>query len=202
MGLVPPDPPLARGGVRLRLLRDDDAGWITSACNDPKTARFVVDLPLPYTEADARAFLASGRHRWASGTSALFVIAADGAEPEGAEGEPLGIVELHLHRRDPGVASVGYWLRPEGRGRGAATLAVGLVAGWAFEELGVERLELTTAPDNADSQGVATRAGFTREGVLRAWMATTSGRRDSVMFSLLKDDPRPPAGSPRRREPG
>jgi RimJ/RimL family protein N-acetyltransferase len=32
------------------------------------------------------------------------------------------------------------------------------------------------------------RAGFTREGMLRGWMATTSGRRDSVMFSLLASD--------------
>jgi RimJ/RimL family protein N-acetyltransferase len=32
---------------------------------------------------------------------------------------------------------------------------------------------------------VAERAGFTREGMLRAWLPTANGRRDSVMFSLL-----------------
>ena len=64
-----------------------------------------------------------------------------------------------------------------------------LIARWAFNELGVQRLELTTAPENVASQRVAERAGFTREGVLRGLVATKSnGRRDSVMFSLLPAD--------------
>jgi RimJ/RimL family protein N-acetyltransferase len=66
---------------------------------------------------------------------------------------------------------------------------VQLVARWAFAERGVQRLELTTAPENVASQRVAERAGFTREGVLRALQATKSnGRRDTVMFSLLPSD--------------
>jgi RimJ/RimL family protein N-acetyltransferase len=32
---------------------------------------------------------------------------------------------------------------------------------------------------------VAERAGFTREGLLRAWLPTPGDRRDGVMFSLL-----------------
>jgi RimJ/RimL family protein N-acetyltransferase len=46
-----------------------------------------------------------------------------------------------------------------------------------------------TAPENAASQRVAERAGFTREGLLQAWLPTSAGRRDSVMYSLLSDDP-------------
>ncbi len=41
------------------------------------------------------------------------------------------------------------------------------------------------APENPASQRVAERAGFTREGLLRAWLPTAEGRRDSVLFSLL-----------------
>jgi RimJ/RimL family protein N-acetyltransferase len=66
---------------------------------------------------------------------------------------------------------------------------VQLIALWAFNELGVQRLELTTAPENVASQRVAERAGFSREGVLRGLVATKdNGRRDSVMFSLLPAD--------------
>jgi RimJ/RimL family protein N-acetyltransferase len=176
-----PDPALGGDGVVLRLPNDDDAAWITSACNDPEIARFI-GLPTPYTEADARSFLARVDRGWTSETEAVFVV-------EGAnDGEPLGLVELHLTTGDPALASLGYWVRAEVRGRGVATLAVLLVAHWAFDELGVYRLELTTAPDNVASQRVAERAGFTREGMLRGWMATPSGRRDSVMFSLLASD--------------
>jgi RimJ/RimL family protein N-acetyltransferase len=109
-------------------------------------------------------------------------------QPARADVRPLGLVELHVAAHDPGLASVSYWLRAEARGRGAATLAVQLVARWAFDDLGIQRLQLTTAPGNAASQRVAERAGFIREGLLRRWMPTSNGRRDRVMFSLLPAD--------------
>jgi len=166
--VIAPDPQLAADGVVLRVPDDADASWITEAWNDPDIAEFIVGMPPP--------------RRWAPSTDAEFVI-ADAAD------EPLGLISLRIADRDPGLAAVGYWLRPEARGRGAATVAVQLVARWAFDELGVRRLELTTAPENVASQRVAERAGFTREGVLRGLVATKDdGRRDSVMFSLLPAD--------------
>lgn len=150
---------------------DGDAAWITKSWNDPDIARFIVGMPSPFTQ------------RWASGTDAELVIA------DAASGEPLGLISLRVAERDPGLAAVGYWLRAEARGRGAATVAVQLVARWAFDALAVQRLELTTAPDNVTSQRVAERVGFTREGVLRGLVATEkNGRRDNVMFSLLPAD--------------
>lgn len=166
--VIAPDPQLAADGVVLRVPDDGDASWITEAYNDPDIAEFIVGMPPP--------------RRWASATAAEFVIA------DAAHTEPLGLVSLRIAERDPGLAAVGYWLRPEARGRGAATVAVQLIARWAFDELGVQRLELTTAPENVASQRVAERAGFTREGVLRGLQAKDDGRRDSVMFSLLPAD--------------
>ena len=167
--VIAPDPQLAADGVVLRLRDDGDASWITEACNDPDIAHFIVGMPPP--------------RRWESATDAEFVIA------DAARAEPLGLISLRVAERDPGLASVGYWLRPEARGRGAATVAVQLIARWAFDKLGVQRLELTTAPENLASHRVAERAGFTREGVLRGLQATKNGgRRDTVMFSLLPAD--------------
>ena len=82
-------------------------------------------------------------------------------------------------------ASIGYWLAADARGRGAATHAVRLLAGWAFAVLGLRRITLTCAPDNDASQRVAGRAGFVREGILRSNIVFKGGRRDSVLFSLL-----------------
>jgi len=174
-----PDPPLAEGGVILRRMEDDDIGWITVACGDRKLSRYVPAIPYPYSEADARAFAEHAARGWMEGGQAVFVI----AQAPGRQG--LGMISLHLFATDPGLAEVGYWLRREARGHGAATTAVRLVAGWAFGELGIRRLNLQTAPENLASQRVAERAGFTREGLLRAWLPTAGGRRDSVMFSLL-----------------
>jgi RimJ/RimL family protein N-acetyltransferase len=167
--VIAPDPPLSAGDVVLRVPDDDDASWITEACRDPDIAEFIVGTPPP--------------RRWASSTDVELVIA------DAAHAEPLGLISLRIAEQDPGLAAVGYWLRPEARGRGAATVAVQLIARWVFDELDVQRLELTTAPENVASQRVAERVGFTREGVLRGLVATKNdGRRDSVMFSLLPTD--------------
>jgi RimJ/RimL family protein N-acetyltransferase len=61
-----------------------------------------------------------------------------------------------------------------------------LLCRYGFEQLGLERLELYTDPDNLASQRLADKVGFQREGVLRSHLLHPDGRRrDSVMFSLL-----------------
>lgn len=167
--------------IRLRRFRANDAPWVAVACNRPEMARFVPVLPSPYTDEDASRFVAYAEQAWDGGGSAPFAI-------ESVEGDPVGAVEVHLSVTDRGLAGVGYWLRPEGRGRGAATDAVKLVSEWAFRDLAIERMSLITDPENLPSQRVAERVGFRREGVLRAWHPTPQGRRDSVMFSLLPGD--------------
>jgi RimJ/RimL family protein N-acetyltransferase len=62
---------------------------------------------------------------------------------------------------------------------------VRLIARWAFDALGIARLELTCGPDNEVSQRVALRCGFVREGVMRSHLPFKGGRRDTVLFSLL-----------------
>ena len=176
-----PSPSPAAHGVQLRRLTTDDVPLITAACSNPALARFMPLLPSPYTERDAEQFVAGAAASWEQGTAAPFAIAGD-------DGSLLGAVELHLSQDDPALAAVGYWLRPEAQGRGAATIAVRLVARWAFDVLRIRRLQLTTDPRNVSSQRVAERAGFTREGLLRAWLPTPTGRRDSVVYSLLPED--------------
>ena len=64
----------------------------------------------------------------------------------------------------------------------------GLLARWAFDDLGIARVALTCAPDNSASQRVAERCGFSREGVLRSHMPFKDLRRDTVVFGLLPDE--------------
>jgi [ribosomal protein S5]-alanine N-acetyltransferase len=177
-----PDPPLAAGGVVLRRLEPGDVPWITAACSDRELSRYIPAIPYPYAKADAWAFLERAAHAWAEGSAATFVIS------NAPDGTGMGTIGLHLAAGDTGLAEVGYWLAREARGHGAATIAARLVSRWAFTELGIERLSLQTALGNVASQRVAERAGFTREGLLRAWLPTPNGRRHSVMFSLLATD--------------
>lgn len=184
MRIAVPDPPLAGEGIVLRLLTAGDLGWVTDACSDRELSRYIPSIPYPYTAADAQIFAEQAKRGWANGTSAPFVIA------QADNGSGLGMIALSFEGGDPGMAEVGYWLRREARGRGLATIAVGLISSWAFGKLRIERLSLTTQPENEPSQRVAERAGFTCEGLLRAWLPSADGRRDSLMFSLLPGDPR------------
>lgn len=60
---------------------------------------------------------------------------------------------------------------------------------WALATYpGLERISLYTLPENDASQAVAMRAGFAREGTLRAWDLAGDVPADVVMFSLLRRD--------------
>lgn len=181
MRLRPPDPPLSDGVVALRPWTDDDVATIAVACRDPEISRWIDDIPAPYTRADARAYVAASRRGWKDGSLWAFAIT------DATMGAVLGSCGIGWQDQPHAVAEIGYWVRPEGRRRGIATRAVRLASGWAFEECGVQRLQLRADVLNAASQRVAERAGFHREGVLRSvrYSRRQQRRVDFVIYSLL-----------------
>jgi RimJ/RimL family protein N-acetyltransferase len=176
-----PDPPLTDGVVRLRPWTDDDVAVVTAAVRDPLIAKHTRVLP-NQTEEQTRAFFQSQEPSRRAGQAIAFAI------EEVATGLFAGTVGLLRFSWEEHRGEIGYWLAPEGRGRGLATRAVRLLGPWALEELGLGRLALHTDVDNAASQAVAERAGFTREGVLRAFEERKGVRHDMVIFSLLPTD--------------
>jgi RimJ/RimL family protein N-acetyltransferase len=160
--------------VVLRPYREDDAPTIARACDDADSARFLVGLPSPYTLQDAVDYLERVRN-WPRQDDFPFAV----ADPD--TDELLGSITLHLGADPP---SIGYWIAPWARGRGLATAALRLLGGWAVAEGGVDRLELTTDPDNVASQRVAEKAGFVRDGFRAGYLQTVRGPRDSIVFSL------------------
>ena len=178
MELQPPAPPLADELVELRLWQRRDVPAIVDACNDPETARWTT-VPSPYSEDDARAWIDRSATAWAEGAAPFAII-------ERASGELAAAITLWVHGR---VGELGYWAAPGYRGRGYVPRAVRLLCSWAFDELELPRMQLGTLPGNASSQRVAEKCGFTREGVLRAWLEQRGDPRDVTMWSLLPGDP-------------
>jgi RimJ/RimL family protein N-acetyltransferase len=174
-----PVPPLAGDVVLLRPWREADVPGMVAAFGDPVMQRFSWRTT-PYTETDARDWLAEQEQARVRGEELNFALAGP-HDPDLV----LGAVSLQEVRLDQGCAAVGYWLAPEARGQGAAAQAVRLLARWAFAGLGLARLELTCGPDNEASQHVAERCGFSREGLLRSHVPFQGARRDSVIYSLL-----------------
>ena len=184
-GLPFPTPPLVDDVVALRPWRESDVPAQLRAFGDPLFLRFSDWAPL--TAADARRNLAEQEKARRSGEQIELAVVESRDHDVVLGGVSLNNVDL-----PQGRAAVGYWLAAEARGRGVATRSVRLLARWAFEDLGIARLELTCGPDNHASQRVADRCGFMREAVLRSHTPFKGGRRDTVMFSLVPGEMRSP----------
>lgn len=164
---------LQDGDVVLRPFVDADVPAIVAACRDPEIPRWT-SVPSPYTEEDARRFLAG-----APNAHSFAVVDAD-------DDGLLGCVGYQLlnHSR----ATFGYWVVREARGRGVATRALRLVSRWAMREHALARVQLIVEPDNVASIRVAENAGFQREAFLRSYIELHGRRRDVYLYALLAED--------------
>jgi RimJ/RimL family protein N-acetyltransferase len=154
-----PDPPLADELVLLRPWTADDIPDKVMSFADQSVQRFSWPLVREYTEMDARGYFVEQEQARRRGDELNFAF-ADPADPTAVfGGGSVHAVDLAECR-----AAVGYWLAPDARGRGIATHATQLMAGWAFAGLGLARLELTCGPDNEASQRVALRCASCAKG--------------------------------------
>lgn len=108
---------------------------------------------------------------------------------EAEDGPALGRVALIPRER--GIWEAACMISPSARGRNLAARALSIVIDEAFDRRGATRVFADVDPDNRPSLRVFERLGFTREGRLRGVWRTHAGVRDSVIFGLLPDDPRP-----------
>jgi ribosomal-protein-serine acetyltransferase len=159
----------------------------------------------PFDEGDADDLLAAGEDPeilrwmpWASRQTRQTAIdwCTTHAHPDPSRAMNFAIVagdrfagSIGLSRTDwtDGRSEVGYWIAPWARRKGYAVEATRGAAAYAFEK-GMHRIELLTAVANRASQGVAEKAGFTRECVLREAMLIRAGRVDAVLYSLLASE--------------
>jgi ribosomal-protein-alanine N-acetyltransferase len=163
---------LEDGDVVLRPFVDADVPAIVAACQDPEIPRRT-SVPSPYTEEDARSFLAGSPN-----VHSFAVVDADD--------ELLGCVGYQLlnHSR----ATLGYWVVRQARGRGVATRALRLLSRWALLAHGLARVQLIVEPDNVASIRVAENAGFRREALLRSYIELKGRRRDVYLYALVVED--------------
>jgi RimJ/RimL family protein N-acetyltransferase len=83
------------------------------------------------------------------------------------------------------IGELAYWVMPAARGHGVAKRAVAAVCGWAFDVLGLHRLELIHATGNPASCRVATAAGFGIEGTMRQHARHEDGWHDMHLHACL-----------------
>jgi RimJ/RimL family protein N-acetyltransferase len=175
-------PTLIGARVLLRPWRADDVDAVFAACQDPEVQRWTV-VPVPYRREDAETFVGEIAERTRAGGGALFAVV------DGPAGELAG--SIGLFPPADGVGEIGYWSAAAFRGRGLMTEALGLLTRWAFEEVGLRRLELMVDPRNDASRRLGERAGFVVEGTLRQRSLQRGVPVDDAVLGLLATDPRP-----------
>ncbi|NJC23906.1 RimJ/RimL family protein N-acetyltransferase [Arthrobacter pigmenti] len=171
-------PVLTVGGLTLRPWAEDDAGVVVSAYTDPDIALF--NRRSITTEAEALEWIRGWPRRWQRENGASWAV-CDG------EGIVVGRVALSLLNLFEGDGEVGYWVLPAARGQGVAPLAVAALKRWAFDVIGLKRLQLTHSTRNSASCRVAEKTGFALEGTKRSAMRHDDGWHDMHLHAAINE---------------
>jgi len=172
---------IADGAIRLRLRADSDVPALVAACQDPDVIRWT-RVPDHYDERAAAEWATESARQREGGEGLHLAIADAGSD------EFLGSIGTRAISRSDARWDIGYFLAPQARRRGVMTNAVQMLSGWVFDNLAVERLEITIQPENTRSRAVAERAGYAFEGILRSHTVIKGTRRDVAMYSLLRGE--------------
>jgi ribosomal-protein-alanine N-acetyltransferase len=112
-----------------------------------------------------------------------------------ADGLLVGAITLSNVRRGVAqMASVGYWIGQPYARSGHTLASVRAVCRFAFEQLGLHRVEAACIPTNEASAGVLLKAGFEEEGFAKAYLKIDGDWRDHRLFGLLAPELRAKRG--------
>ncbi|WP_310830058.1 GNAT family N-acetyltransferase [Paenibacillus pedocola] len=146
--------------VELRPLQPAEAGRLQALLSHPEVQPHIV---LRCGAGSQKAVLDKLVHRmiYAYDPCALHA----GIYPRGGE-ELIGTVSLQNWNRHEGKAVLGYMLHPDWWGAGLASEAVGLLLGYARQELGLAKVEGRCRGDNLRSERVMLKNGLALERIL------------------------------------
>lgn len=111
--------------------------------------------------------------------------ASYGEEGEGlprTEGLVGGVTLEHVRRGASMSAALGYWLGEAFVGAGYMTEALEAVVEFAFEDIGLSRLEAACLPENFRSRRLLERSGFTEESRAAAYLQINGVWRDHLIY--------------------
>ncbi|MBX7118423.1 MAG: GNAT family N-acetyltransferase [Gemmatimonadaceae bacterium] len=178
-----PLPTLRTARLVLRAFATADAGAVARNLADGRIAQNTLTIPHPYPAGAAEEFIASHAPAWSAGKRATWAVT------RAADGELVGAIGLALaraHRR----AEIGYWIAIAEWGKGYATEATRGVVAYAFETLGLHRVEAHHFLENPASGRVMRNAGLQPEGVHRGAVWREGRPRDLASYAILATDPR------------
>lgn len=173
-----PQPTIAADELVLRPFEPADASLVVEGFRDPAIVRW--HLRTIETEAEARAWITEIVSRWDEESGASWVIVEDGRS--------VGRVGLTRIALDEGRAEIAYWVLPSERGKRIAVRATAALASWAFDEVGIHRIDLRHSTQNPASCAVARETGFAVEGTARSALRHEDGWHDMHLHARIAGD--------------
>lgn len=173
-------PVLTDQSVTLRELRVTDAEALFEQLSGEVVARHIA---IPPASADAfRRFI-----RWTQAQRRRGRHICFGVVPAGQR-TVVGL--LQFWPIDPGLSTAewGFVIGDAYWGTGLFPRAAHLLLKFAFDVVGVQRLEARSVSTNRRGNGVLRKLGATREGTLRQGFRRDGHCTDQIMWSILADD--------------
>jgi len=173
-------PVLHGQGVHLRELRTSDAASLFALLTTGEVSRFI--SPPPTTVEGFVRFIEWTRQRRAEGKHVCFAIVPDGCDTA------VGLIQFHAVEGDFGVAEWGFALGSAWWGKGLFMEGAKLVLEFAFDHVGVRRMEARSVTENGRANGALRKLGAVREAELRVSFAKGLCRYNQYLWSILERD--------------
>jgi ribosomal-protein-alanine N-acetyltransferase len=167
--------------LRLRPLVLADADQLFRIFSDPEFMRFWSSTPWESIER-ARSLIENDQKELAAGEHLRLGILLKEADTL------IGTCSLFHFNAQSRRAEIGYGIAPTHWRMGFMHEAVSALIRYAFEELGMNRLEADIDPRNLASARSLEKLGFTREGLLRERWIVGGEVSDSALYGLLARD--------------
>jgi ribosomal-protein-alanine N-acetyltransferase len=173
-------PVLTGRTVTLRELRTSDAASLFAMLTTAEVARFI--SPPPTTVDGFERFIAWTHRQRTAGSYACFAVTVQGFDTA------IGIFQVRELEPGFGAAEWGFAIGSEFWGSGVFQDGAELVLDFAFETLGVHRLEARCAVKNGRGNGALHKIRAVREGVLRKSFLKNGEYLDQVLYAIVEDD--------------
>lgn len=173
-------PVLRSLGFTLRELQAADAPSLVAQLTPEETSRFV--SPPPTSAAGFERFIAWTHRERAAGRYACFAVVPDG------EHAAVGIFQVRLLDGRDGVAEWGFILGRAYWGTGLFLTGAQRVVDFAFEVMGLARLEARASVANHRGNGALLKLGAVKEAVLRQSFERHGAHHDQVLWGIVRDD--------------
>ena len=173
-------PVLTGASIALRELRASDAPSLYAMLTTEEVARFI--SPPPSTVEGFERFIAWTQRQRSAGTYACFAVALRGSDTA------IGIFQLRELEPGFGTAEWGFAIGSGYWGTGVFQEGAELLVTFAFEQVGVHRLEARAAIRNTRGNGALRKIGAVAEGLLRKSFLKNGEYLDQALWTILDED--------------